>query len=173
MTSQTNAVRLALIDLRRLAVKYPWKGQQDIHQRHRLITNSLLEPDRPICVIYTYDVGYHSSGWWRNSEYERCFHLSLSHQKLDPAGWQVGIEAPTESEIHEWAKLAWPTDWKKAWLEPPASVLSIDVLEQRRYPGVGHVRLFLDLSLTPILPTGEVYNLKPFADGASPEKVFR
>ena len=167
------AVTSALEHLRRLAVKYPWNGQGGIHQRHKLITFALLEPDRPVCVFYTYDHGYHASGWWRNSDYERCYHLSLSHPVFDPAGRFSHPEPPSDAETREWATAAWPTDWQKAWLEPPASVLSIDVLEGRRRPGVSHVRLFLDVHLEPILPEGEVYNLKPLSDGTSPEKVFR
>lgn len=29
-------------------------------------------------VIFTRDVGYHTSGWWKNPDYERCYHLSIS-----------------------------------------------------------------------------------------------
>ena len=29
-------------------------------------------------IILTRDVGYHSSGWWKNPDYERCYHLSIS-----------------------------------------------------------------------------------------------
>ena len=163
----------ALAQMRRLAVKYPWKGQGVIHDRHRLTADALLEPGRRTSVIYTYDVGHHTSGWWRNSDYERCLHLSITHPVFKSLTGLATLEAPSDAEVREWAKAAWPADWKKAWLEPPASVLSIDVAENRRRPGVGHVRLFLDVNLEPILPEGEVYNLKPLADGTSPEKVFR
>lgn len=29
-------------------------------------------------LVYTRDVGHHSCGWWKNPDYERCYHLSLS-----------------------------------------------------------------------------------------------
>lgn len=29
-------------------------------------------------LIFTRDAGMHSSGWWKNPDYERCWHLSLS-----------------------------------------------------------------------------------------------
>ena len=29
-------------------------------------------------IILTRDVGYHTSGWWKNPDYERCYHLSIS-----------------------------------------------------------------------------------------------
>lgn len=47
------------------------------------------------------------------------------------------------------------------------------VLDVYRMPHVAHVRLFLDRQNRPILPEGEVYTLKPWDDGSSPEKVFR
>jgi hypothetical protein len=67
-----------------------------------------------------------------------------------------------------WGRAAFGGEVTKAWIEPPASALDL-----YRLPNVGHVRLFLDRESRPILPEGEVYHLKPWSDGSSPEKVFR
>jgi hypothetical protein len=123
----------------------------------------LTEPGRIACVLYTFDIGYHSSGWWRNSDYERCYHLSVSHPGA------LGLpEAPSDDEVRWWARLAWPKHYHMSWFEPPAGVL-----DPHRRPNVAHVRLFVDERKRPIQPEAEVYTLKPWADGTSPEKVFR
>lgn len=33
--------------------------------------------DRGVSVLFTRDTGHHSTGWWKNPDYERCWHLSL------------------------------------------------------------------------------------------------
>lgn len=37
----------------------------------------------PTCsfMMFTRDEGMHSSGWWKNPDYERCLHLSLSFKE--------------------------------------------------------------------------------------------
>src|ERR1035437_6850575 len=32
----------------------------------------------PATIVFTKESGYHSGGWLKNSEYERCWHLSIS-----------------------------------------------------------------------------------------------
>lgn len=35
--------------------------------------------ERYECImVFTRDIGYHTSGWWKNPDYERCYHLSIS-----------------------------------------------------------------------------------------------
>lgn len=34
-------------------------------------------------IIFTRDEGAHTCGWWKNPDYERCYHLSISF----PGGW--------------------------------------------------------------------------------------
>jgi hypothetical protein len=137
-------------------------------------TTGLTEPDHPTRVLVSFDMGAHASGWWRNAEYDRCWHVSISH----PAGVVAGerphhIEPPSVAETQAWARAAFPVPYRWCWLEPPASPDSYDVQQQRRRPGVAHIRLFLDRRSRAILPRGEVYNLLPWADGASPSQVFR
>ena len=103
-------------------------------------------------MMFTRDVGHHTSGWWKNPDYERCFHLSLSF---------VDTESLERSpQRHDLAKLwcdLFFTDYTRLlWVEPPYSA-------EGKLADVYHYRLFCDPSWTPILPRGEVYT-KEFTD---------
>lgn len=90
-------------------------------------------------VIMTRDAGYHTSGWWKNPDYERCYHVSISY----PAG--------TNFKKTEWLLNAlFGYDRKKMWCEPPYS-------KEGMSSDVYHYRLFCDSEWNPIMPRGEVY----------------
>lgn len=95
-------------------------------------------------LIYTRDSGHHTSGWWKNPDYERCYHLSLSF-------WDFKHLAPRPFE-HKQAKLwvqAFYGNWiRYIWEEGPAQKLDAEVR---------HYRVFCDLQWQPIIPRGEVY----------------
>lgn len=92
-----------------------------------------------ICIL-TRDEGYHSSGWWKNPDYERCWHLSISF----PGGmnWRK-LE-------HVLLKL-FGNKHRMLWCEPPYSEIG-------KRNGVYHYRLFCDEHWQAIMPRGEVYN---------------
>jgi hypothetical protein len=98
-------------------------------------------------LIYTRDTGHHSSGWFKNPDYERCLHLSVSYREPDTGG-RLGQR---RHDTARWASLFFGDDLKKAWFEPPHSAdgKRCDVL---------HVRLFCDDNWQPIKPRGEVYS---------------
>lgn len=90
-------------------------------------------------VILTRDVGYHTSGWWKNPDYERCYHLSISY----PGG--------TNFKKTEWLLNAlFGYDRKLMWCEPPYSKTGKEL-------EVYHYRLFCDEAWKPIMPRREVY----------------
>lgn len=98
-------------------------------------------------LIFTRDAGMHSGGWWKNPDYERCWHLSLSFH--DPI---TGESAPKNTKLtDEWLDAFYGDDQRYLWAESPYS------LEGKRR-GVWHYRLFCDPSWAPILPRGEVYS---------------
>lgn len=160
----------------------PWPGNEPIRdRRHVLDTSAITEPGRKTRVIFTLDAGYHASGWFANSDYERCFHLSLSHPRpevvriyripsdVDPLRTPyVGsdIETPTDDEARAWGRVFFREHATKALFEP-----AVGPLDPYRTPGVVHLRLYIDQAGTPIVPRGEVYDLLPFADGSSPKKI--
>ena len=91
-------------------------------------------------VIMTRDTGYHTSGWWKNPDYERCYHISISY----PGG--------TNFRKTEWLlKELFGYDRRLMWCEPPYS-------EDGKRNEVYHYRLFCDEAWNPIKPRGEVYS---------------
>lgn len=94
----------------------------------------------PAIMILTRDAGYHSSGWWKNPEYERCWHLSCSF-----------AEGFTTKRGDALARLFFGDDVRLTWIEPPATPEGAAL-------GVWHYRLFCDEGWQPIKPTGEVYS---------------
>lgn len=92
------------------------------------------------CIaILTRDTGYHSCGWWKNPDYERCYHLSVSF----PGGAK-------RKYIEYILKELFGYDRRLLWCEPPYS-------EAGKQAGVWHYRLFCDEGWQPIKPRGEVY----------------
>lgn len=119
-----------------------------------------------ISILASHDEGTHVSGWWRNSDYDRCWHLSLCAM----VGYEY-LDLP-EADRRAWGRAVFGKHLAIAWIEPPASKLD----PYRNAPASAyttHIRVFLDREGHPIKPEGEVYTLKPWADGTSPEKVFR
>lgn len=102
---------------------------------------------RGITIAFTRDVGYHSSGWWKNPDFERCYHLSISF--FDPATLQSRpFDDTTARRI---AKAFFTKFTKWVWVESPYS-------DEGKALGVWHYRLFCDEHWQPILPRGEVYS---------------
>jgi len=98
-------------------------------------------------VIYSRDAGHHSSGWWKNPDYERCLHLSLSIR--DP---RTGAQLPRDIKFFETiAQAFFGGDARKAWLEGPHSA-------EGKRADCWHYRIFCDLGWNPILPRHEVYS---------------
>lgn len=102
-------------------------------------------------LIFTRDTGYHSSGWWKNPLYERCYHLSLSFR--DP---ESGAFAPFNYRLAaRWVETFYGEDKRLVWEEGPYGIDG----QGRKVPvEVRHYRLFCDPQWQPILPKGEVYS---------------
>lgn len=138
----------------------PWK--------HRIVAPSLTGDPVTISVILTLDEGTHASGWWRNSEYDRCQHLSMC--AIDPTG-KGYLEMP-EIDRRAWPRAIFGSRHTMTWWEPAAEKNDA----YRNAPASAythHVRLFLDRRWVAIIPKGEVYTLIPWEQGDSPAKVFR
>lgn len=98
-------------------------------------------------LIYTRDIGHHSSGWWKNPDYERCLHLSMS--SFDPeTGEATGKRNEQLTDI--FIEAFFGGHKRLLWCEPPYS-------EQGKRRCVWHYRLFCDEGWKPIKPRGEVY----------------
>lgn len=97
--------------------------------------------------IFTLDTGMHTCGWWKNPDYERCFHLSLSF--LDP---EAGIPAPHNHKVAARVVHGMYGVFRHlVWTEPPYDKAGKDT-------DTWHYRVFVDVATgIPILPRGEVY----------------
>lgn len=145
--------------LRSLASRYPNDGRIDQTVLLQKL-NALYVPERgpAVRVLFSRDSGAHTSGWWKNPDYDRCYHLSLSFYDLEVVrGWLAGeMHAATGSlakdrkETEAWIELFYGDYARLIWCEPPAS-------KAGKLLDVWHYRLFCDPHWQPLLPRGEVY----------------
>ncbi len=108
---------------------------------------SVLLAELGITIIYTRDKGHHGNGWWKNPDYDKCYHLSIGFRDVE-----TNEPLPFNKEKgYEIAKMFFGDDVKLTWFESA-------------FTGVGkkfeicHYRLFVDPTWQPIKPTGEVYS---------------
>lgn len=98
-----------------------------------------------LVVLFSRDVGYHTSGWWKNPDYERCEHLSMSLQAPPE-----GLPLPPRL-VREWTTAFFGDSTRLIWEEGPFSM-------KGKALGVHHYRVFCDPEWEPILPRREVYS---------------
>lgn len=132
-------------------------------------TPAATEPDLAVTLQVTKDRMHHSVGWWRNAEYEYCWHLSI-------AAWETTARPtslPAEEERY-WTHAFFPQHFNKVWHEPGGTdprLTRQEALEKRH---IIHQRVFLDPeTFEPFIPTGEVYTLTRWLPGLTPDKVDR
>lgn len=105
-----------------------------------------IAPLKALC-IFTLDIGHHTSGWWKNPDYETCWHLSISFQDFE-SGDTGPQDHKTSKKI---LKAFFESHTRLLWCEPPYS-------KKGKVCDVWHYRLFVDTqTLIPFLPRGEVY----------------
>lgn len=104
-------------------------------------------PDGAI-LIFTRDTGHHTSGWWKNPDYERCLHLSISFR--DP---ETGERAPHNKPVsHLWVDEFFGPTKNLIWAEPPYT-------PEGKAADVWHYRVFYAPGwIAPVLPRKEVYS---------------
>jgi hypothetical protein len=100
-------------------------------------------------MIFTRDVGMHDCGWWKNPDYSRCLHLSISFAVIE--GRQSFHLPQDHKTARRWCEAIFGHDVKLLWIEPPYS-------DKGKTDDVWHYRLFCDEGWEPIKPRGEVYN---------------
>lgn len=91
-------------------------------------------------IVFTRDIGYHTIGWWKNPDYERCYHLSISF----PGG-------SNNRKLEHILDKFFGNNKRLLWCEPPYS-------KEGKEAGVYHYRLFCNEKWEPIMPRGEVYS---------------
>jgi len=117
-------------------------------------------------ILFSRDQYHHSSGWMKNPDFERCWHLSLSFREPFPT-WpvdrlsspqtlaQLGAVIPLVSFdwklARKWVDLILGDDAKLSWVETAKS-------PQGKELSVMHWRVFTDPGWSAIKPRGEVYS---------------
>lgn len=91
-------------------------------------------------IMFMRESGYHSGGWWKNPDYERCYHLSISFRG-----------GRNTKDLNKILQGLFGYNTKLLWTEAPYS-------EQGKQAEVWHYRLFCDENWKAIMPRGEVYN---------------
>jgi hypothetical protein len=131
---------------RQRALLRNYDGSEDMELMRHCSHLLSITPRESAAIIYTRDAGHNMGGWWKNPDYERCLHLSISF-----------LENPTDAPLAYNRKIAmriarafFGDDTPKAWVEPPVSPRGI-------IRGVHHYRLFCDAGWRPLMPRGEVY----------------
>lgn len=98
-------------------------------------------------LIFTRDTGHHTSGWFKNPDYERCYHLSVSFRDA-----LTGSFLPhNQDAAWKWVKLFFRNSYRLVWSEPPYS-------RHGKQTQCWHYRVFCDERWYPIKPRGEVYS---------------
>jgi hypothetical protein len=139
------------------------------------------EPGLVVRMMLSRDRMHHSVGWFRNAEYEYCWHLSISAWERDSytAGRSPRDAGSTAADIpaaeeRYWSFAFFPEDYDKLWHEPGGTDPRLTPAEKMRHRHFAHLRLFLDPeTLEPFIPQGEVYDLTRWIPGLTPEKVDR
>lgn len=101
-------------------------------------------------LIFTRDTGHHTSGWLKNPDYERCWHLSTSplpSPLILPGVQRVELDRGVRAA---WVKAFFGDDLRYVWSEGPKSPVG-------KREDVWHWRLFCDEHWVPLLPRKEVY----------------
>jgi hypothetical protein len=137
---------------------------------------SITTPELMVRLLLTRDKMHHSVGWWRNADYEYCWHLSMSAcDRLEFAsGTVTHYEELPREDIRYWTRIVFGEHVDKLWNEPGGTDPRLTRTEAHRNSLIWHLRLFLEPeTLEPFIPSGEVYHLTRWIDGLTPEKVDR
>ena len=141
---------LQLVATARLkAARIVWDGRDSPAGRRYLDDCRHYDPATQCLLIFTRDCGFNSNGWWKNPDYERCFHLSLSFLAFE-GGEKISLPYDYDMAA-KWVDAFFGEDARLTWHEGPAS-------EDGKAKGVHHYRLFCDEAWRPIKPRGEVYS---------------
>jgi hypothetical protein len=133
-------------EMRRVAMTGLWRADGFTDYLHRCHGYHRATGTK---IGFTRDLGHHTSGWWKNPDYENCFHLSLSF--YDPeSGTELGDRDVKLTQ--EWIDLFFGDHKRLLWAEPPYSELGKKL-------DTWHYRLFMHSDWqTPLLPRKEVYS---------------
>lgn len=147
----------------------------------REVVPSIAEADLVVSLLFSRDRMHHSVGWWRNADYEYCWHLSIGawEKRAYNAARLLGARTPEwedlpDDDLRVWASALFRDHAHKAWYEPGGTDPRLSRQEAHGRGRMKHLRVFLEpATLQPFIPKGEVYTLTRWIPGLTPEKVDR
>lgn len=153
MTNQPNELsyhmRIVAGHMKRRAAKLPWNGLMDSAGQKIIDMCRRLDRRTNTVLIFTRDYGHHTGGWFKNPDYERCLHLSISPA---PSRLWTPLKRDLDDATRDaWIRAFFAPDERWLWHEGPQT-------PEGRSICVHHWRLFCDARWQPILPRGEVYS---------------
>jgi hypothetical protein len=132
------------------AKTWTFNGQENEANMRALSLSRVVHHGSGAVILFTRDTGHHTSGWLKNPDYERCWHLSLS-----PIPGHIiapNYTAEMDATITKmWCEAFFGEHLRWVWAESPKSKAGMRA-------GVWHWRLFADENWEPIKPRGEVYS---------------
>lgn len=138
-----------VVDMRIAAARMVYDGRNTEAARRHINRCTRYHAPTQTTLIYTRDAGMHASGWWKNPDYDRCQHLSISFIAFHADGFD---RLPHERKLAEkWCRMFFGEHVNELWIEGPFS-------DEGKASDVYHYRLFCDPAWQPILPRGEVYS---------------
>jgi len=161
--------------LYRRAMRGWYTGDERSLRRYAGKADVRPSPELWIRLLFSRDRMHHSVGWWRNAEYEYCWHLSMSawDATTGPPAHGKPEDIPPEVERY-WTHAFFPADFNKVWHEPGGTDPRLTPREKMRHRHFVHQRIFLDPeTFQPFVPQGEVYDLTRWIPGLTPDKVDR
>jgi hypothetical protein len=175
-TVQPTAEHLSIVRQMRAKARKGWYiGDRPSLERYaaRRFARSATTNELVVQLLLSRDRMHHSVGWWRNADYECCWHLSLSAIPVE-GSWDDDKADLPKTEVDHWAQLVFGEWTRWLWHEPGGTDPHLSPEERWRNRAIQHLRLFIDYAtLEPIWPQGEVYHLTRFVEGLTPEKVDR
>lgn len=135
--------------MRREAALGEFEGRLDqTRQTDYLKRCSRRDWETGTALVYTRDVRHHTSGWFKNPDYERCLHLSM--HPIGDIAVGPGVRELDADTRARWLEAFFREHVRLAWKESAKT-------ERGRELAVQHWRVFCDSTWAPILPRGEVY----------------
>jgi hypothetical protein len=147
-----------------------WNGREDGTRLPYYQNARRIHRESGTTLILTREYGYHTGGWFKNPEYERAWHLSLSFRDPllgHPRDFDQPLaEAWVRCVFGEWVTYIWEETQTDQFRHIP--------------PEVRHYRVFCDERWQPIIPRGEVYSTqfterdwKSWSDARHAEEMLR
>ena len=138
---------------------WEFNGQNTEMNMQWIILSSRIHHESGRKIIFTRDVNRHLSGWLRNPDFERCWHLSLSHipPNLIIPGRVIDMNPldycipPDKGITKMWCEAFFGPHLHFVLVEGPKSAIG-------KERDVWHFRICADEHWEPIKPRGEVYS---------------